>query len=345
MVRILLSLYVIQLLTSIGGCPGQIASGASLRLCPSHREYLIVGGVTHEPRGTPNAVGAVAPSGEARPGTETEQATEPEQASEPEQADNGKAIRIAQAQEKMMFIEFQSTSNNATQRRFETETLSDGKVRELLRRYVAVRLPLEYEVTVGGAVSRLLKHPAFAELKGRPGIAILDYAHRDTEYYGHVVTALSFMPGKYYRFHPRHLAVALDLPPGTITQRTMVFAVRIHPESPASTKGEFDPMLATEANSHSTYQARIRVQGHHHWGRRFPRLSRLLGRGLRAQEVVAESWPHEGLVDAAVDCVHSWRQSSGHWSAVRSPQPRFGYDMQRGGNGIWYATGLFGNRH
>ncbi|HEV3003504.1 MAG TPA: hypothetical protein VGX78_03545, partial [Pirellulales bacterium] len=102
---------------------------------------------------------------------------------------------------------------------------------------------------------------------------------------------------------------------------------------------------ATEARSHSTYQARICVQGHHHWARRFPRLSRHLPRGLRAQEVVAESWPHEELVDAAVDCVDSWRQSSGHWSAVRAHQPRFGYDMQRGGNGIWYATGLFGNRH
>jgi hypothetical protein len=327
MVRILLSLYVIQLLTYIGGFHS-ILSGAS----------------GMEPRGTRKAVRAVVPSGEAGPATETAEATEPQRAAIEWHTDYGKAIRIAQAQEKMMFIEFQS-SNNATQRRFETETLSDGKFRELLRRYVAVRLPLEVEITVGGAVSRLLKHPAFAELKGRPGIAILDYAHRDTDYYGHVVTALSFMPGKFYRFHPRHLAVALDLPPGTITQRTMVFAVRIHPESPASTKGEFDPMLATEANSHSNYQARIRVQGHHHWGRRFPRLSRLLGRGLRAQEVVAESWPHEGLVDAAVDCVHSWRQSSGHWSAVRAPQPRFGYDMKRGGNGIWYATGLFGNRH
>ncbi|HEV3021182.1 MAG TPA: hypothetical protein VGX76_01895, partial [Pirellulales bacterium] len=165
------------------------------------------------------------------------------------------------------------------------------------------------------------------------------------EHYGYVVSALPFVPGKFYRFRPHHLAVVLDLPPGTLTQRTMVFAVRIHPESPASTKGELDPVLAQEAKSHSAYQAQIRVQGHHHWERRFPRLSRLLPRGLRAQEVVAESWPHEGLVDAAVDCVDSWRQSSGHWSAVRAHQPRFGYDIQRGGNGIWYATGLFGNRH
>jgi hypothetical protein len=125
----------------------------------------------------------------------------------------------------------------------------------------------------------------------------------------------------------------------------MVFAVRIHPESPASTKGDLDPHLAHEAKSHSEYQAQIHVQGHHNWESRFPRIHRLLGFGLTPQEVVAESWPHENMLDAAVDCVHSWRQSSGHWGAVKRDQPKFGYDMRRGSNGIWYATGIFGNRH
>ena len=66
--------------------------------------------------------------------------------------------------------------------------------------------------------------------------------------------------------------------------------------------------------------------------------------GTRAvgAEVVAESWPGQDLVDAAEEAVHSWRQSPGHWSAVRSRQPVFGYDIKRGLNGIWYATGIFG---
>ena len=63
-----------------------------------------------------------------------------------------------------------------------------------------------------------------------------------------------------------------------------------------------------------------------------------------AQEVVAESWPNESLVEACVDCVDSWRQSPGHWRAVRSRHPLFGYDIKRGRNGIWYATGIFGRR-
>jgi hypothetical protein len=57
--------------------------------------------------------------------------------------------------------------------------------------------------------------------------------------------------------------------------------------------------------------------------------------------VCAESWENQDLLDSCVDCVASWRQSSGHWNAVRSPQSAYGYDIRRGPNGIWYATGIF----
>ncbi len=259
--------------------------------------------------------------------------------------DYARAMKAAKAQRKMLLIWFQGRQPNAAARQFESVSLKHPYVLNLLDRYVALKAPVDVQIIVDGRSTKVLAHPAFEEMHGQAGVAILDFAHPDTDHYGQVVTALPFTTGKYYRFQPNHLAVALDLPPGTLTQRTLVFAVRIHPEAPASTKGQLDPTLAQAARSHSQHQARIRRQGHHNWGSRFPRLSAMLPFGLRAQEVVAESWPHENLVDAAVDCVDSWRQSSGHWSAVRARQPRFGYDMQRGSNGIWYATGLFGNHH
>ncbi|HXT59128.1 MAG TPA: hypothetical protein VN699_10855 [Pirellulales bacterium] len=258
-------------------------------------------------------------------------------------ADYAKAMKAARAQRKMLFIWFQAPQPNAIGIQLETAVVRNPKVLNQLKDHVALKLPADAQIIVEGRATKILGHPAFEELQGQPGIAILDFAHRATSQYGHLVTALPFASGKYYRFQPDHLAVALDLPPGTLTQRTLVFAVRIHPEAPASTGGELDATLSDEARRHSLHQARIRRSGHHNWGSRFPRLSALLPFGLRAQEIVAESWPHESLVDAAVDCVDSWRQSSGHWNAVRSSQPRFGYDMQRGSNGIWYATGLFGN--
>jgi hypothetical protein len=256
--------------------------------------------------------------------------------------DYADAMRVAKAQQKMMFVWFHGAAKSQFGERFEAVSLRDQKVRELLEQYVAVKLPQDAKIRVNGEEIRLLDHAAFQELNRGPGIAIIDFEHEETEHYGYVVNTLPFTPGKFYRFRPEHLAVVLDLPPGTLTQRTLVFAVRIHPEKPASTRGNVDPTLVSEAKSHSNYQARIHLQGHHRWGERFPRLSRLLF-GLQCQEIVAESWPQEGLVDAAVDVVDSWHHSPGHWQAVYSKQNRFGYDMKRGSNGIWYATGLFGS--
>jgi hypothetical protein len=251
------------------------------------------------------------------------------------------AMTEAVEDRKLLFIYFYEPTPNAATRAFESLTLSDKGIQEKLNRYVVARLPRDAAVEIDGQQVTLLAHPAFAEMKGRQGVAIIDMAHVRAEYYGRVVSTFAFTPGKYYR--KEALSIILDLPPGTLTQRTMIYAVRIHPEAPASTQGVFHTVLADEAKGHSTYQATIHVQGHQSWDTRFQRISTQLN-GSLPQEVVAESWPNEDLVEACVDCVHSWRQSPGHWGAVRSRHGLFGYDIKRGRNGIWYATGIFGRR-
>jgi hypothetical protein len=218
---------------------------------------------------------------------------------------------------------------------------------------VLCKLPLDYEVRIPPAAgtatdkpaehpaTKLLSHGAFAEMHGRPGFVIIDYFHTKSKHFGHVVNVYPFK-GRFMSVD--RLAVMLKLPEGSLTQRTMIYAVMTHPERPASVQGQFARELAEEAESHSKHQARIGVQGHHQWESRFHRINARLGRGLLSQEVVAESWPGQDLVEAAEECVHSWRQSSGHWSAVRSRAPMFAYDIKRGLNGIWYATGIFGRR-
>jgi hypothetical protein len=250
------------------------------------------------------------------------------------------AMKEAAEDRKMLFIYFHERRANAAQRAFETLTLADREIKEKLQRFVLLRVPRDAAIQHDGTSVTLLKHAAFAEMLGRQGVAIVDLAHERAEYYGHVVSTFPFTPGKYYR--KEALTIILDLPPGTLTQRTMIYAVRIHPESPASTQGVFHTALADEAKEHAHYQASILLQGHHSWESRFHRINAKLPSGVLAQEVVAESWPNEGLVEACVDCVHSWRQSPGHWGAVRRRHPVFGYDIKRGRNGIWYATGIFG---
>jgi hypothetical protein len=256
--------------------------------------------------------------------------------------DYKKAMTEAAQSRKLMFIYFHDPRMTAARRAFEELTLAGLEIQEKLKRYVVVKLPADTRITIDGKPQKLLSHPAFAEMLGRPGVAVIDLAHERAEYYGHVVSTFPFTPGKYYR--QQAMSIILDLPPGTLTQRTMIYAVRIHPESPASTQGQFSNVLADEAKSHAYYQASIQVQGHHSWDTRFHRINSKLSNKVLAQEVVAESWPNESLVEACVDCVHSWRQSPGHWGAVRGRHPLFGYDIKRGRNGIWYATGIFGLR-
>jgi hypothetical protein len=255
-------------------------------------------------------------------------------------ADYRELMAEATEDRKMLLVCFHQSPPSEADLAFERLTLASLEVRERLARYVVLRLSGDTHLQVDGREIRLLDHPAFAEMLGRSGVAIIDLMHEQAEYFGHVVSAFPFTPGEYFR--PEALSIILDLPPGSLTQRKMVYAVRIHPELPASTQGQFHQVLADEATSHAQYQAAILLQGHHGWDGRFQRINARLPNGLVAKEVVAESWPNETLVEACVDCVDSWRQSAGHWNAVRARHGLFAYDIHRGRNGIWYATGIFG---
>lgn len=254
--------------------------------------------------------------------------------------DYREALKEAADQKKMLFIFFHDVCPTAARRAFEQQTLRDPQVVARLSGYTLAKLPLDAKIQLKGESITLIKHPAFVEMLGRQGIAIIDLAHPKPQLYGYVVSTFPFTSGKFYTVGS--VSVILDLPEGSLTQRTMIYAVRMHPERPESTQGQPSTMLANEAASHSNHQAAILLQGHHNWDNRFQRISANVGG--TAQEVVAESWPNENLVEACIDCVDSWRQSPGHWGAVRTRHSLFGYDIKCGRNGIWYATGIFGRR-
>ena len=250
------------------------------------------------------------------------------------------ATEIAKREARMMLICFHQPGGSDLCDQFAREMLSDPEVAKKLKRFVRAKLPVDATIRAKGEEVLLLEHEAFAEMLGRPGAAIIDYAHKDAAYYGRVVSTFPLTDGRPYT--AGEIGVILDLPPGTLTQRTLIYAVRTHPDRPASTQGELSADLAEEATLHSKHQARIRRQGHHNWDRRFRRINTKLPNGLLASEVCAESWPGENLVEAAKECVRCWRLSSGHWKAVRARHRLYGYDMRRGSNGVWYATGIFG---
>ncbi len=252
------------------------------------------------------------------------------------------AAEAAKQQGKMLLIYFRDSQEPAACEALEQGALADEAVRLRLRDYVCLRLPLKAEVKIDDEPVALLKHASLAEMLRRPGVAILDFARGQGALADAVIS--TFPLTEKFRYTAAQMRVILDLPPGTLSQRTLIYAVRVHPDKPASTAGDLSVDLAEEAELHARYQARIRVQGHQHFATRSRRMARKLPPGTEISEVCAESWPGEHLVEAAVECVRCWRLSSGHWSAVRARQSVYGYDMQRGSNRIWYATGVFGRR-
>jgi len=243
------------------------------------------------------------------------------------------------ARGKMLLVWFYDPSASSANKCFESDVLGQLPIAAAIEeRHVAVKLPLTAAIASDSGPLTILKHSAFVELRGQPGLAIVDLTEPGGSLYGLVVSAYPFTRGP---ITAAKLAVLLDLPRGTLTQRTLTCAVRTHAAQPASADSHLSPLLVRETASHALHQATITLQGHHHWQQRFQAINAQLPAGLVAYEVCAESWPGQDLIAAAEECVDSWRQSSGHWDLVSRRHVLFGYDMQRGANGVWYAAGIF----
>ena len=178
------------------------------------------------------------------------------------ETDYGHAMEIANEQHKMLLIFFHNPADPQSQR-LESETLNSPEVQQKLQGFVCLRLPLDAKTALEGKDVVLLEHVSLGEMLGRPGVAIADFVHSDPKLHGCVVSVFPLTGGMFYG--PAEMQVILDLPPGSLTQRTLIYAVRIHPERPASAAGQPDDRLLAEAESASQYQAAIRLQGHHGW--------------------------------------------------------------------------------
>jgi hypothetical protein len=258
-------------------------------------------------------------------------------------ADYRAGYKAAAADNRLLLLWFFDPQAAVENERFETQVLRSAPIAAAIeRRYVAAKLPLDAKAEWDEKPAPLLTHPSLAEMRKLPGLAIIDLSEPEGAHFRQVVSVYPFSRGP---IAAEKLAVLLDLPCGTLTQRTLIYAVRTHPDHPSSTESHLSTLLLQQTQSHATHQASIALQGHHNWEQRFHAINAQLAGGLVAQEVCAESWPGQDLVEAAEECVDSWRQSPGHWDAVSKRHVLFGYDMQRGANGVWYAAGIFAQHH
>ena len=219
-------------------------------------------------------------------------------------------------------------------------------MKERLANYIYLKIPAAYEYEG----RRLLDYPALREMMGRPGLAVISFSDADLPTHGAVISVHPFVGSRYHwvpRYGVNEVRAILELPPtATLTQRSMIFAIRVHPERPQSVFAQAHPAFLGHAARHSLRQASILRQHHADISAASNQLQNEAGVGIGgASEVVAESWGMvvggENVLEAAFSCIDAWRHSPGHWGAVSRPHRYFGYDIAKGSNGTWYATGIF----
>ena len=273
-------------------------------------------------------------------------AVQPAQAAQPApqapagwHADYAKATDQAMKEKKDLVIYFRDQAEL-------DNVLDHPEVKDKLAKFVCLRIPRDYAVDG----KKLLDYPVLTDMRGLPGLAIVSYQNPKLATYA---TVISVHPhaGSRYAWVPAYgveqAKITLDLPAhGTLTQRSMIYAVRVHPEVPQSVFCVCHSAFLEHAQSHSQRQAQSQRQHHADLGSASSRLQGQVGAGFSgASEVVAESWGHfvgdENVMEGAFACINAWRQSPGHWGAVSRNHSYYGYDIARGRDGTWYATGIF----
>jgi hypothetical protein len=255
--------------------------------------------------------------------------------------DYAQASQLAREQKKDLLIYFRADQQLDA-------VLADPVLQSRLAKFVLLRAPADYEFQG----KRLLSHPALAEMLGKPGLAIVSLHDKDLPTFN---TAISVHPlvGSRYGWVPGYgvneIAAILDLPrDATLSQRSMIYAVSVHPERPRSILGLAHPGLLGHTQRHSLRQAAMNNQHHANIIAAAQQITAETGTPINNQsEVVAESWGNfvggENVLEACFSCVDAWRHSPGHWSAVAGEHRYYGYDIAKGANGTWYATGFFSN--
>jgi hypothetical protein len=253
--------------------------------------------------------------------------------------DYDQAVRQAKKEKKDLVIHFRQDATL-------DEALNDMTVRQRLKRFVLLRLPASYDY----AGQRLLDHPALEDMLGRPGLVVVSYSNPDLPTHQQVISAHPLVGSRYSwvpAYGPREIRIILDLPAtATLSQRSMLYAIHVHPERPRSVHGVLHKAFLGHAERHSQRQAATLRQHHADIIAASRQMSAESGEAIGAgSEVVAESWGRvvggENVLEAAFSCVDAWRHSPGHWGAVSRLHRMFGYDIARGANGTWYATGIF----
>jgi hypothetical protein len=252
--------------------------------------------------------------------------------------DYAKATNAAMKEKKDLIIHFYGQESL-------DKALDSAAVKKKLEKFVCLRVPVDYKFQD----KKLLDYPVLGDMRGKPGLVVVSYHDPKLETFGCLISVHPLIGTRYHwvpAYGADQVLVTLSLPAkSTLTQRSLIYAIRVHPEVPQSVYSECHPAFMQHAEAHCRRQAGMQYQ-HHGDLIAVSNWLRTQGAAFNgASEVVAESWGHfvggENVMEGSFACVDAWRHSSSHWGAVAGTHSYFGYDICQGRDGTWYACGIF----
>lgn len=210
----------------------------------------------------------------------------------------------------------------------------------LLEKYVRISLPVNAvtpSADPNGVPSRLIEHRSFRHLKSQAGLAIVDLTDEQSANYGRVVSALP-MPED-GRYSPEILETLLQLPTGSIGQRSLMLAVRTGVDGDNFTSGEANTHLHQMANRNARMMAQSdRVVGFD-TDVRATAIRELFGDGVRIHELHFATEGPASVQEAAIQAVSKWLQDSEDRRALRQSSFAYGIELFQAPNSQrWFAT-------
>lgn len=260
----------------------------------------------------------------------------------PWHTDYSAAYRQAKDEHKQLLMFFRDEKDLLTAGQLEQNVLAKPELKEVLEKFVRVMLPTTTlaprakDAKPEDKPVALLEYTAFAHMQKQAGLAILDLMDEKDHLFGKVVSAHPFSSNTIT--NDSGVRIMLGLPRGTITQRTLTYVLRTHPEQPASVWGKGDLILCEQCRIAAQLMANYGSVGHHDWGNR----SAFVGGQFGTSPMeVASIGGGATLFEAASSAVNVWRGSGVHWGMMITPNRFFGYDMVQAPNGTWFANGIF----
>ena len=183
----------------------------------------------------------------------------------------------------------------------------------------------------------LLKHRSFRHLGMRQGIAVVDLTDPASPNHARVVSVLPLPESG--QFNGDDLMLALNLPKGAISQRTLLFAIRSTVPDSSLSMRKFSPALIELAHRNSRYMANAGQIGSFDQETRQQRIEEEFGQQAELRELVFATESEATIHDAALQAVTSWISNSKSFEILDSPATAMGMDMfQDSESGRWFVT-------